>query len=288
MSMQTYIKNMMAPLVKWALTNGVDYKDMALLLKPVYLEASQQLVEGGQAKGDVLDLEKLAAISGLSTTDVKALLEHEGVAGVQDQEHPMHRISHVSQVVAAWLAKDLPRRLPPRLPAQGENEQAASFAELVRQTAKAGRWPGAYSLRLLVQNMERRGLVKQEEDHVVLRQAVGMEVIDEEVYAHFAGSVGDHIRACTQNMASSIFLEQSIQADELTQEAAWQLHDEVSKWWVQGGQHLIARATDIDAACAHEPQESKVHRLRIGIFAYTDAQKPIKDDKTPPKVSSGR
>ncbi len=83
MSMQTYIKNMMAPLVRWALTNGLDYKDMALLLKPVYLEASQQLVEGGQAKGDVLDLEKLAAISGLSTTDVKALLEHETLEGWQ-------------------------------------------------------------------------------------------------------------------------------------------------------------------------------------------------------------
>jgi hypothetical protein len=290
MSMQMYIKNMMAPLVKWALTHGVDYKDMALLLKPVYLEASKQLLAQGQAKGDASELESLAAISGLSTTDVKALVDHEDASSVQEQEHPLHRISHISQVVAAWLAKGLPKSLPVRTTSQSASEpQVMSFTDLVKETAKTGGWPSTYSMRLILQNMERRGLVRLENDHVVLRQAVGMNVIDDEVFAHFAGSVGDHIRACTQNMASSIFLEQSIQADELTQDAAWQLHDEVSQWWIQGGQHLIARATQIDAACVQEPKAHKVHRLRIGIFAYTDAQKPaVADSKAPPKPLGSR
>ena len=280
MSMQTYIQNMMAPLVRWALSNGVDYKDMALLLKPVFLEASKQMMDQAPSKAEDGQLETLAAISGLSTTDVKAWLEHaQGLN--EEREPPAHRISHLSQVVAAWLAQDLPRRLPIRSHEQSADAQTASFSQLVEDTAIKGGWSGAYSLRLLLQNMERRGLVKQENGHVILRQAVGMDVIDEEVYAHFAGSVADHIRSCTQNMSSSIFLEQSIQADELTQNAAWQLHDEVSQWWLQGGQHLIARASEIDAACAQAPKESKVHRLRIGIYTYTDAEKPVAPPNKP-------
>jgi hypothetical protein len=277
MNTHFYIQNMLTPLVSWALSNGVDYKEMARLLKPLFLEASKQLIEEAQIKQKAPPVAELAAVSGLSGADVKDLLQNvEKKEGVID-EYPVQRISNVSQIVAAWLAKGLPQKLPARLPTQGDHELPASFAELVRQTAKQAKWAGSYSLRLIMQNMEKRGLILIEDNHVVLRQAVGMNVIDEDVLSHFAGSVGDHIRSCAQNLTSSVFLEQSINVNELTPSAAWELQNQVSQWWLGGSQYLVAKASEIDAACADRPSEQKTHRFRVGIYVYTDADQPSAD-----------
>lgn len=272
MNTHFYIQNMLTPLVTWALSNGVDYKEMARLLKPLFLEASKQLIEEAQTKQKAPPVAELAAVSGLSGADVKELLQGGEKREGALEEYPVQRISNISQIVAAWLAKGLPQKLPARLPAQGDHEVPASFAELVRQTSKQGKWSGSYSLRLIMQNMEKRGLIAIENDHVVLRQAVGMNVIDEDVLSHFAGSVGDHIRSCAQNLSTSVFLEQSINVNELTRHAAWALQNEVSQWWLGGSQHLVAKATQIDAVDALQPADQKVHRFRVGIYVYTDAE----------------
>jgi hypothetical protein len=278
MNTHFYIQNMLTPLVTWALSNGVDYKEMARLLKPLFLEASKQLIEEAQTKQKSPPVAELAAVSGLSGADVKDLLQTVDKKEGDLEDYPVQRISNISQIVAAWLAKGLPQRLPARLPSQGDHETPASFAELVRQTAKQAKWSGSYSLRLIMQNMERRGLIDIVDNDVVLRQAVGMNVIDEDVLSHFAGSVGDHIRSCAQNLSNSVFLEQSINVNELTPNAAWELQNQVSKWWLGGSQYLVAKASEIDAACAHQAEEQKVHRFRVGIYVYTDANQPSLDE----------
>lgn len=272
MNTQFYLQNLLAPIVEWGMDNGVDYKEMVQLLQPLYLQSAKNTIERTQKKTDPTPAE-LSNVSGMSNAEVEALVRAGAQRAGKSEIRSVQGVSYVSQVVASWLAKGLPQSLPIELDEPSAGGVPASFGELVRQTAKKGNWADDCEVTSIIQSMSKRGLIVVEDDHVILGQAVGEDAIDEDRVAHFAGAIGDHMRACVENLKSSVFLEQSINVDELTSDAAWELNREVNQWWRSSTRHLVARATEIDAACAEEAVENRVHRLRLGIYVYTDAKR---------------
>jgi hypothetical protein len=274
MNTQFYLQNLLGPIVDWGMDNGVDYKEMVQLLQPLYLQSAKNTLERTQKKAEPTTVE-LSNVSGMSNADVEALVRAGAKRAGKAEIRSVQGVSYVSQVVASWLAKGLPQSLPIELAEPSASDIPESFGELVRQTAKKGNWADDCDVASIVQGMANRGLIVVQDDHVVLGQAVGEDAIDEDRIAHFAGAIGDHMKACVENLKSSVFLEQSINVDELTSDAAWELNREVNQWWRSSTRHLVARATEIDAACAEEAVENRVHRLRLGIYVYTDAKRPV-------------
>lgn len=277
------VLRVMQPLVRWLVRSGVGYSQFSAALKPVFLEQARQEVQstGGKTTDSALSL-----LSGLHRKDVRLAGIAARAAAVQDAQEGVFKASLPAQVVARWLASDLPDALP--------LSGADSFESLVRSVS-TDLHPRALQAELerlgvvalrpsLVQPQSGRttsdGAAGSSEHLALLRHAFTPDNALVESQHLLSMNLHDHIAAGVHNLSSPHprkFLEQAVFADGLTPASVRQLELLAGELWQQAMHRMVQAAVPL---CEQDALLGGDQRLRMGLFCYAEAQAPSADTPT--------
>ena len=251
-----------APLVRWLLRNGVNYVALAQALKGVFLqEARVELARTGAKCTD----SALSVLSGVHRKDVRALAE------VEEANEPF-TLTPVSKLFTRWVTHptyregaDAANPVVERLPRSGP---APSFESLAREISSD------VHPRTLLEELVRLGLVTVEGEWVVLSaKSFTPEPGDRKAMAIVTANAADHLNAAVHNLTSgpdARFLEQSVFASGLTEDAVMQLAQLARSLWQPAFQTMVAEATRQYEA-GRGSAEPKA-RMRFGVYYYQEDQ----------------
>jgi hypothetical protein len=256
-----------APLVRWLLRNGVNYVALAQALKAVFLqEARVELARTGAKCTD----SALSVLSGLHRKDVRALAEEEATS------EPF-TLTPVSKLFTRWVTHptyregaDAANEVIERLPRSGP---APSFESLAREISND------VHPRTLLEELVRLGLVTVEGEWVVLAaRSFTPTPGDRKAMAIVTANAADHLKAAVHNLTNgpdARFLEQSVFASGLSEDAVVDLAQLARSLWQPAFQTMVAEATRHYEAdrCTDGPKA----RMRFGVYYYQEEQ-PHKGD----------
>lgn len=255
------------PLVRWLVRSGVGYGELAAALKGVFLaEAQAEAQRLNQKPTD----SALSLLSGLHRKDVRELRAKPWEAPVEQPGTPITggRPSPASQVVTRWLKLGWPHTIPFAGP-------EPSFEALTKSVSKD------FHHRAVMQELVRLGVASETDGQVsLLREGFIPQADQRESRQLLAGSVADHLAAGVHNLTTDSprrFLEQSVFADGLSEESTRQLHRLANDLWAQVLARVVAEAVPL---CEQDAQLLHTHRFRLGLFSYSEAEPP-KKDQTP-------
>lgn len=253
------LQALVLPIVRWSVRLGIGYGQFSRIVKPLFFAAAQQEISQKELKptGAALGL-----ISGLSKNDIDAFKAENSTMLTDAATREFDEINPASQVVARWVSMGLPKRLM----LKGGEE---SFFELAKVIQSRFSTPGL-STRLLLQDLERRGLVRVDANTVELISEIGLPNLDtEESIVHVVGAVRDHMLTCLRNLAadsSPKYLEQCLSADGLSAESVETIHAMARVWWVKA---LRTIGPEAIALSEHDEPKGGQQRLRWGVYFYT-------------------
>ncbi len=241
----------MAPLVRWLVRSGVGYTEFASAIKPIFLvEARSEAVRtGGKTTDSALSL-----LSGLHRKDVR----HAALDTVtSSSNHLVTRPSLPSQVVARWVASDLPDTLS----LFGE----PSFETLVKSIS-CDLHP-----RAVQHELARLGVVCVTDDSIALvRRAFTPDPSKNESHQLLADNVADHLSAGVHNLTEGVqrkYLEQSVFADGLCANSVKSLEQLANQLWKDVMTCVVKAAVPL---CEHDEPLGGTQRLRLGMFCYAE------------------
>ncbi len=243
----------MQPLVRWLVRSGVGHAEFANALKPVFLDEAQRETQriGGKQTASALSL-----LSGLHRKDVKGLSAPQRVVS---GEASGERASLPTQVVARWLATELPDDLSLAGP-------APSFEALVRSVSTDVHPRSVQQELVRLGVAQLNGSVLRLLQHGFLPDSQAVEA-----RALLAGSVADHLAAGVHNLTgndSRKYLEQAVFADGLSRQSARQLELLANQLWHDAMTAMIKAAVPL---CEHDEPLGGDQRLRLGMFCYAEA-----------------
>ncbi len=252
----------MQPLVLWLLRSGVRHPEFSVAIKQVFLEQAASELErlGGKQTDSAISM-----LSGLHRKDVKAIvaaLAQQGKKGAQITRESLGRPTLPSQVVTRWLTSGWPDELP----MSGDE----SFEALSRQVSSD------VHPRAVLDELVRLGMVVR--DHDTIRLCRSAFVPDQQMVEAgnlLAGSTADHLAAGVHNLSgpgTRKFLEQSVFADGLTTGSVQKLEQLAGTLWVQALKALVNAAVPLSEK--DEPAGGD-QRIRVGMFCYSEAAKPL-------------
>jgi hypothetical protein len=251
-----------APLVRWLLRNGVNYVALAQALKAVFLqEARVELARTGAKCTD----SALSVLSGVHRKDVRALAEEE------EASEPF-TLTPVSKLFTRWITHPTYR------------EGADAAGPVVERLSRSGPAPSFESLareisndvhpRTLLEELVRLGLVTVEGEWVVLAaKSFTPTPGDRKAMAIVTANAADHLNAAVHNLTSepdARFLEQSVFASGLTEDAVMELAQLARSLWQPAFQTMVAEATRQYEA-GRGSAEPKT-RMRFGVYYYQEDQ----------------
>lgn len=264
------------PLALWLMRSGVGYKEFAVSLKTVFLQAAQAELEriGGKQTDSALCL-----LSGLHRKDVRALLPEVLIPPVDPaQALAQGKPSAASQVVTRWLTELDGQPLP----VTGAADAGPSFESLASSVSRDIR------PRSLLLELTRLGVVLEQEGSVSLVQrAFVPDARQDDAARLVAGSVSDHLNAAVHNLTAppgKTYLEQSVFADGLTAESVHELEHLANQLW-----HGVLAAT-VKAAQPLSDRDEALggrQRIRLGMFCYSATMEPGDPRNPPPGGSHG-
>lgn len=248
-----------AALVRWCLETGVDYRELAELLKHLYLEAGKaKLVESGAKVND----SALSLLTGLHRKEIRQARELAAAERDQstlERQYAFQNVSLPAQLVASWLTQDLPRRLTWLGTAPNFHSLAQSVSRDVHPKA-------------LLNTLELQGVVSvdpQDGSVRLLHDSYTPSSQTQAMLSLLSNSVADHLEAGLGNLslpADKRHLEQSVFADGLTAESADELERLASRLWSESLQTLLHKAT---ALCNQDENQGGTWRFRIGMYSYS-------------------
>lgn len=176
----------MTPVIRWAVKNGVGYGYFKDVAKPLFYKvAAQELVQANIRSSTAA----LVLLSGLYKGDIEKFKDGLDITG---DVVPV-QIGLTSQVVARWLVQGLSKVLL----LKGEG----GFEELVSQSLTG---QARVSPRLVLQDMERRGLARRVGNAVEILALDGVSGLDVEGgQSHFVQAVHDHMQAGLSNLEAA-------------------------------------------------------------------------------------
>jgi hypothetical protein len=256
-----------APLVRWLLRNGVNYVALAQALKTVFLQEARVELERTGAKSTD---SALSVLSGLHRKDVRALAEEEAPS-------ESFTLTPVSKLFTRWVTH----------PTYREGADAAN--SVVERLSRSGPAPSFESLareisndvhpRTLLEELVRLGLVTVEGEWVVLAaKSFTPTPGDRKAMAIVTANAADHLNAAVHNLTTgpdARFLEQSVFASGLTEEAVLELAQLARSLWQPAFQTMVAEATRHYEADRGSDQPKA--RMRFGVYYYQEDQ-PRKGD----------
>ena len=259
------------PLARLAVARGLPFANVAELLKRSYVEAALAAHPGVAPHRAV---SRISATTGLNRREVTRLMQRDG------GEPSLTRPSPATQVFTRWLSEpglQAENGQPVPLRVQGPAPSFESLAQSVTRDVHP---------RTLLEELSRLGLARIDsaEGLVHLLHGAFVPRADlERMLAFLGANVGDHLCAAVENVLTdgTRHFEQALFADELSEQSLAHVRERVSAEW-QRLLHTLAPALqaliDDDKAAGRTAQQ----RMRIGLFAYTDAMPPAPASSTPP------
>jgi hypothetical protein len=247
------------PLAQLAVARGLPFTEVSEMLKQSFVEAARAAHPGVLPHRAV---SRISTTTGLNRREVTRLMQRQG------GEAPA-RPSPATQAFTRWLtdpaftaANGVPAPLPPQGPAPSFESLAHSVTRDVHP-------------RTLLEELSRLGLARVDEAdgrvHLVTSDFVPRADLDR-MLSFLGANVGDHLSAAVANVLSDgrRHFEQALFADELSDASLEAAKGLVSDQW-QELLHTLAPALQalIDADKAEGRPAGQ--RLRIGLFAFTDA-----------------
>lgn len=246
------------PLVRWLVRSGVGYKELAMALKPVFLEqAQEELAQTGARPTD----SALSLLAGLHRKDIRGLSSDPNLQMLPpgDAAVSLGRPTPASQVVTRWLASGLPDSLA----VAGPNPSFEAIARSVSTDVHP---------RTVLQELLRLGIATEAQGQVTLqRQAFVPDPQHEEARQLLAGSVADHLAAGVNNLEASrthTFLDQSVFADGLHPASIAKLEQLANSLWRDVLTTTVQAAVPL---CEQDEPQGGNYRLRLGMFCYSEA-----------------
>lgn len=250
--------DVLEPLVRWLLRNGVRYGALATALKPLFVTVARTELAESEAK--ITD-SALSVMSGVHRKDVRQLAGGTQGASAAAALSP----TPASQLFTRWVTDSRFREAdgsPRRLPRTGT---APSFETLAREVCTD------VHPRTLLEELVRLGLATLQGDEVVLQSdsfvpAPGRN----EAAALLAANVADHLAAAVHNLTRPAprFLEQSVYADGLSLASVEALGKLARELWKGDFERMVAEATQkVQHDDALDPALAAM-RMRFGVYYF--------------------
>jgi hypothetical protein len=270
---------MLAPLVRWLLSQGIPLNALARTLREVYLtEAHDDLARRGRRVTD----SALSVLTGIHRKEVRAFMEahHEPTSTPASASRlaPTPASSLFSQWITdpayrnptGEIRRDLPRHGP-----------APSFEALAREASRD------VHPRTLLEELERLQLIEVQPDQVrLLSDRFVLPLHDPAAVRTMAVNVADHIAAAVHNLQaeapSERVLEQSVYADGLSAASASHLGEVARQLWGVALEGMVREARAqiaLDAERGQQPTPDhsggRNTRVRFGIYYHLEVNKSI-------------
>jgi hypothetical protein len=255
------VRQVLSPLARLLLAQGVTYPRLAELMKAVFVEvADREFRIAGKPQTD----SRVSLLSGVHRKDVRRL--RAAPAGA-DESVTSRSVSLGAQLVAAWTGLRRFRDkqghpLPlPRLASQGGG---ISFESLVERVSKDIR------SRVVLDELVRLGVVHMDEqDCAVLNTEAFVPRSGFEEKLHYLGhNLHDHAAAAAHNVlgAGEPLLERSVHYDALSVESIGELAALAEKSGMEAVQTLNRRAIELEERDAAGTAEKQ--RFTFGVYFF--------------------
>lgn len=265
---------MLAPLVRLLVASGVTYPQFTAALKTSFLRAAHAELESSSKR--VTD-SAVSLLSGIHRKDVRALTS-DGVLKARSFDRMQ---SLPDEIFTRWtndpnyLDVD---GLPKVLPMRGRTPDEASFEQLTQSISRD------FHPRSILDELVRLGLADVQADTVRLRAYTYVPQEDFEKTARYVrANVADHLAAASSNLravrggAHGPFLEQSLYADELSEESVKELHRLARRIWESALRRMFALANERAQIDEQGAPGSQAMRLRFGTFFYSEPATPLSE-----------
>jgi len=264
------ISGLLAPIAKLCIAKGLPIQAVEELIRNAFVQAARNACDGVKPDRAV---SRISTMTGLTRREVGRLVNSPHAA------LPATR-SHASDILTRWITRPEfanEQGQPRPLPRSGEGASFESLAWSVTRDVHP---------RTLLAEMERLELVEfgPENETVALRAHAFVPRADWQRMVGFLGeNVGDHLHAAVVNVlgTGTEHFEQSLLADELSEESLGQVRKMISQQWTgmmasMGPQLEALMAEDRSAG---RPQNQSV---RIGFYSWTQ---PMPTACTPPAAT---
>ncbi|MEJ5991087.1 DUF6502 family protein [Ramlibacter sp. PS3R-8] len=263
----------LAPLARLAVGHGLTFSAVTEVLKQGFVQAARAAHPGAAAHRAV---SRISTTTGLNRREVTRLMQRA------DGDVPVAP-SPATQAFTRWLTDPAFRGAdgaPMALRVQGPAPSFESLANSITRDVHP---------RTLLEELSRLGLARADTEGSVrlLHNAFVPRADRERMLAFLGANVGDHLAAAVSNVLDDgrRHFEQALFADELSAESMAQAKVLITEQW-QGLLHTLAPALQalIDAdKAAGRPADQ---RLRIGLFAFTEAMHPAEAMAPPSPTQS--
>jgi hypothetical protein len=258
------VLQVMRPLVRLLLRNGVTFTTLSTALKPVFIDAARaELARQQMPQTD----SAVTLLCGVHRRDVRQLSRPASAQAVVVRES----VSLVGQVIGRWMTDDRwlgadgsPRPLGRIADGDGFDALVSSVSLDVRPRAMLDEM-----LRLGVVTVDDAG-VRLVAEGFAPRQGL------EASAALLAANLHDHAAAAVDNVTlGANFLEQAVYVDELTPESIEALRRTVRRASQQAFKSVLREAQlRFDGDAAHAEPSARHQRARFGMFFFSDSDPP--------------
>src|SRR3954470_7226000 len=252
----------LTPLARLAVGRGLRYTEMVEVLKQCFVAAAR---EAHPSVAPHRAVSRISAATGLNRREVARQMQRA------DDEAAV-RPSPSTQAFTRWLtepALQAPGGGPLPLPVLGRAPSFESLAHSITRDVHP---------RTLLEELTRLGLarVDDRDGRVHLLHTAFVPRADRDRMLAFLGAnVGDHLAAAVDNVQAdgNRQFEQALFADELSEASLEQVRALVSSEWRR---LLNAMAPALQSFIDGDKAAGRTgdHRIRIGLYAYTDAMAP--------------
>ena len=246
-----YVSKVMTPLIRWLIKSGVGYKDFNNHIKRLFFEQASLEALHSQTKSTDSALSLLA---GLNRRDVSYFKDNPAEVVNASSEI----LSTSSRVITLWVSKNWDRHLP----MYGEDISFESLCKEVSQDTHP---------KTVLLDLERLGLVSIEGNTVLLHsESFTPSNTCLRVQGLLAQSTTDHLSAGLTNIfePQNMFLEQALNADELTPESIQELRNFSTQLWNELSQQLMQKA--IECSKRDQGKEDANYRFTFGVYQYNE------------------
>lgn len=246
-----YVSKIMIPLVSWLIKSGVGYKDFHLTLKHIFFE--QALAELKKSNYKITD-SSLSLVAGLNRRDI---IHFRGNTPLNSDNDAL---SISSRVITLWVQKKWDKKI-------AFHGTPISFETLSREISQDTH------PRTVFLDLERLGLVSEVGDTIILHSESFTPSNDSaKCQGLLSQSVNDHLQSGLVNIFEkpNTFLEQTLNADELSPESIEELRILSTQLWKEFSQKLLDKA--IECSEKDKGKVNAYYRFSLGIYQYNEFQ----------------
>jgi hypothetical protein len=273
-------EELLFPLVKLLVSQGVGYPQLAARLKRAFMEvARQELLSEGTKAADA----SISVRSGVHRKEVRAWRESD------EQVAPRRELSTADQVYTKWLSDAAYKDSDGKPKAIAVTGPAPSFDALVLSITKD------FHRRTVLDELVRLGLAKEiPSPSAPLDGSTWLQPIADglvpsldlaDMLKFFSSNARDHMAASVQNILATQhdqpppFIERSVFAQGLAVQSVDQLGALAKQLWQPAFQQMVDAANQRYQIDKETVKPGEKHRMRFGVYFYSEPQATPSDGK---------